>query len=138
MGRRLFVIAALWVGCTAAVPLALAAGALDGKTFSGVIGQTGQTATQPDDLIFQDGTFESTLCTTQGYGKAAYKTKPLAEGLEFTVEATSANGGRKQWHGVANGDQIEATVVSMENGETTQWWFQGSLRAPEAPAPPAP
>ena len=127
MIRRMLILAAT-LTVFAAAPLAHAAGALDGKTFSGVIGKKGETATQPDSLVFKDGTFESTLCTTFGYGTGAYQTTPQDEGMTFTAQTTSGTGGTMDWHGVVIGDQIEATVTTMENGQKSESWFQGKVK----------
>jgi hypothetical protein len=129
MGRRAAAIAALLVGILGASPLVLASGALDGKTFSGVMGQKGKTDSRPDDFVFKDGTFESTLCTTFGYGTGEYQAQAAGDAVEFTAETTSTDGGKMAWKGAVKGSDIEGTVLSMEQGGTSsESWFKGTLK----------
>ncbi len=106
-----------------------ASGSLDGKTFSGTVGQKGKTDGQADGFVFKDGKFESTLCTTFGYGQGVYKTEAKTDAIGFTAETASTTGGKKQWQGMVKGDQIAGTVISIENGKTTESWFKGKLKA---------
>ena len=106
-----------------------ASGPLDGKTFSGTMGQKGKIDGQADGFVFKDGKFESTLCTTFGYGQGAYKTEAKADAIGFTAETASSDGGKMEWHGTVKGDQIAGTVISIENGTTTESWFKGKLKA---------
>ena len=129
MARRvgaLAVSAAMVIGMAS---LALASGALDGKTFTGTMGKKGETQGKADDFVFQDGAFESTLCTTFGYGTGAYTAEPAGDAVEFTAETTNQDGGTMQWQGLVKGDAIEGTAVSMENGHVSESWFRGTLKA---------
>ncbi len=122
------IVAVLVAGSMLAVSsLAFAAAALDGKTFTGQIGPQGKTDGQADDFVFSDGSFESTLCTTFGYGKGAYQTESKDGAVTFTAETTSKDGGTMQWHGAVKEDQIEGTVVSTEKGKASTSWFKGTL-----------
>ena len=111
-----------------ALPAWAAAGGLDGKTFSGQIGPQGKSEGKDDNFVFQDGAFESTLCTTFGYGKGAYTTTPAGMALEFTAETADQKGGTMKWKGLVKGDMVEGTVVSMENGQASESWFRGILQ----------
>ncbi len=123
------ILVALVVGSVLGVSsLALAAGGLDGKAFSGEIGQQGKTDSQPDTFVFKDGAFESTLCTTFGYGKGAYRTEPKGDAVEFTAKTVSTDGGTMQWKGAVKGGQVEGTVVSTEKGQISTSWFKGALK----------
>ncbi len=107
---------------------AFAVNPLEGKTFSGVVGPKGKTEGQADNFVFQDGKFESTLCTTFGYGKGNYKTAAKGDATEFTTETMSKKGGKMRWRGVVKGNQIEGTAVSVENGQASESWFKGTLK----------
>ena len=128
MGRRVSAMAALLVSCLGMSSLVLASSALDGKTFSGVVGQKGKTDTRPDDFVFQGGQFESTLCTTFGYGKGDYQAKADGAAVEFTAETTNTDGGTMQWKGTVKGNDVEGTALSMEKGRTSESWFKGALK----------
>ena len=123
-----------WIVIVAAVgligmaqPAWAAAEALDGKTFSGQIGPQGKSEGKEDSFVFQDGAFESTLCTTFGYGTGAYTTELAGKALEFTAETADQKGGTMKWKGVVKGDIIEGTAVATENGQTSESWFRGTL-----------
>jgi len=45
---------------------------LDGKTFTGTIGEKGKTEGQPDEFIFAGGQFHSTSCDKYGFKAAEY------------------------------------------------------------------
>ena len=128
MKKRLGMLGvAVVMGCWGAVSLC-ASGSLDGKTFTGTIAPKSQTEGREDRFVFQDGQFESTLCETFGYGKGVYQSQPKPEGMEFTAETASTTGGRMQWKGLVKGDVIEGTALSIENGQTTEQWFRGTLQ----------
>ena len=105
-----------------------ATGALDGKTFNGQIGPKDQAEGKADDFVFQDGSFESTLCETFGYGKGAYTVAANGDAVEFTAETANQKGGTMQWKGLMKGDVIEGTAMSTENGQTSESWFRGTLK----------
>ena len=128
MGRTVSAVAVFLAGFFGAIPLVSANGALDGKTFSGVIGPKEKTDGRPDDFVFQDGSFESTLCNTFGYGKGTYQTTAKGDAVEFTAETTSTNGGKMAWKGTVTGNQIEGATVATENGQTSESWFKGTLK----------
>ena len=111
-----------------ALPVWATAGTLDGKTFSGQIGPQGKNEGKDDSFVFQDGTFESTLCATFGYSKGAYTTEPVGMTLAFTAETADKKGGTMTWKGVIKGDIIEGTAVSAEHGQTSESWFRGTLQ----------
>ena len=127
MNRRGFSVA-LAIGILGMAPFVFAAGTLDGKTFSGTIGSKGQTEGKADDFVFQDGSFESTLCETFGYGKGAYTVAVNGDAVEFTAETANQKGGTMQWKGLMKGDVIEGTAMSTENGQTSESWFRGTLK----------
>lgn len=122
-------VALVFVGLLGVSTPAFAGGSLDGKTFSGTIGQKGKTEGQADGFVFKDGKFESTLCEAFGYGQGEYKTEALTDATAFTAETASTTGGKMQWQGMVKGDQIEGTVISTENGKSTESWFKGTLKA---------
>ena len=107
---------------------------LDGRTFSGEIGKAGKKTGQADNFIFQNGQFESTLCSGFGYGKGDYKAT-LANGrIQFGAQSASADEGVMTWTGTVVGDSIEGTVKTIERDKekkeivTTESWFKGSKK----------
>src|SRR5438309_1523423 len=55
---------------------------LDGESFSVVLRPQGQEPMK-DRLTFEDGVFESSVCTNAGFPKSPYTTRPLADGVAF-------------------------------------------------------
>ena len=106
----------------------LAAGPLDGKTFSGSYGNVGSAAEQADNFVFKDGTFASTLCNQFGYKEGIYQIAPGGTATDFTAETVSRAGGKKSWKGAVKGDSLEGTVTTVENGKTEEGWFKGKLK----------
>ncbi len=127
MNRRGFSVA-MAIGILGMAPFVFASGTLDGKTFSGSIGSKEQTEGKADDFVFQDGQFESTLCETMGYGKGSYTTSMKGDAVQFTAETTNKEGGKMDWKGTVTGDQIEGTVSSAANGNTSEMWFKGTTK----------
>ena len=107
---------------------ALAAGALDGKTFAGQVGEKGQANAVADNFVFTNGKFASTLCSQFGYGEGVYKTTGAKDAVHFTAETTSQAGGKKDWQGTVKGEVIEGGATTVENGQTSQQWFKGTLK----------
>ena len=128
MKKRVVALIALLMSGLGVAPLALAGGSLDGKTFTGVVGQKGKTEGQADDLVFQGNQFESTLCRNFGYGKGAYTTTAKGNAVAFNAETTSAAGGKMKWEGTVKGNAIEGKVLSAEKGATSEMWFKGTLK----------
>ncbi len=129
MSRQRWIAAVLLaLGLSGVSSQAFAAGALDGKTFSGSIGDKGKTTGQADNFVFQNGKFESTLCEKHGYGTGEYLATPKDGALNFTAETTSKEGGKMDWKGMVKGDAVEGAVLSTEKNKTSEMWFRGSLK----------
>ena len=125
----------LWTGMAVAIFLlsgvsaALAGGTLDGKTFTGQMGEVGKPSGQPDDFVFHNGKFTSSLCAQFGYKGAPYLSKAEGDKVKFQLQCKSdKNGGTMTWDGVVKGDQIEGTSVTSENGQASMSWFKGTLK----------
>ncbi len=90
--------------------------ALDGRRYAVSLTPEGQSA-MPDDLIFQNGTFESTVCTRAGFAKTTYATRLVAGGIAFDAQCDSPEFGHNDWHGVVAGDHVSGVVVrTPKNG----------------------
>ena len=108
--------------------MALAGGILDGKTFSGSMGNKGQAANNQDDIVLQNGKFNSVLCNRFGYGAADYTATAQGDAINFKAQTTNAKGGQMNWEGTVKGDTLKATNVTVENGQTSESWFKGTLK----------
>lgn len=107
---------------------AAAGGALDGKTYTGMVGEPDK-AGDPDNFIFTNGTFRSTACDQYGYTEAPYTVSE--EGEETTFSATTRNkgGATMAWHGTVDGDEIEGTaVMTPKEGKAQTFWFKGEKK----------
>src|SRR5258708_3194606 len=94
-----------------------AKGMLDGKTFSGTLGEKGTTKGDQDDYIFQDGTFRSTACDAYGFSAAAYTARAEGDAITFESTTTSAKEGEMAWKGTVKGDAIAGTTVWKKAGK---------------------
>ncbi len=114
-GRTILVVAA----AVAAAGCGSTGGArkqpLDGKKFVVSLAAEGQ-APMSDDLIFKDGVFESTVCTSAGFSKAPYTSRLVAGGVAFDVQCDSPEYGHNEWHGIASDDHVNGTVVRTPKG----------------------
>ena len=82
---------------------------LDGSEFAVQLSAGGSP--MQDRLIFSDGIFESTVCTSAGFDKSTYSSRLVAGGTAFDVQCDSPAMGHNDWHGVVNGSHVEGTVV---------------------------
>ena len=128
MSRRIWAGVMAAAALIAVAPVAFAVETLDGKTFSGTIGKKGETAGNPDDFIFKDGQFESTLCEQFGYGTGAYKTSIADGATRFSAETTSKTGGKMAWTGTIKEGHLQGSVVTTENGASSEMWFNGTVK----------
>jgi hypothetical protein len=104
---------------------ARAAGALDGKSFTGEVGEKGKSQGDPDTLVFQDGKFRSTACDKYGFGDAPYTTK--VDKAVTTVEArtTNAKGETMEWTLSLFGDQMRGKALYTVPGkEPITYWVK--------------
>ena len=116
------------LGVLLAVSPAFAAGLLDGKTFTGTVGNASSDKGQADDFVFRDGKFSSKLCDQFGYKEGDYWVFPKDNATTFTAKTASDAGGKKSWSGSVKGNSLEGTVTTVENGKTEQGWFKGQLK----------
>ena len=109
---------------------AFAAGVLDGKTFTGKIGDANKPPSQAqvDDFMFSEGRFKSTLCSTFGYGSGAYTVTEEKGVVKFEAETASDSGGKMTWSGTVTGDRVQGTAKTVENGQTSESRFTGMLK----------
>jgi hypothetical protein len=102
---------------------------LDGKTFSGTLGERGKTKGDKDDYIFKDGAFRSTACDAYGFSAAAYAAKAEGTAIAFESTSHSAKEGEMAWKGTVKGDAIAGTVVWKKAGKAPKdYWFKGALQ----------
>jgi hypothetical protein len=87
----------------------LARGPLDGKTFTTVFGDG--TTSDPDEVVFRDGTFHSKLRGRYGFAAATYTAVRDGRATRFEAVAKSPTSGTMRWQGRVVGKQIEGTAV---------------------------
>lgn len=98
---------------------AKAEGALDGRSFSGMIGPTDNTDLA-DSLFFDDGHFWSDICTRCGFAPGVYDTEETADGVRFTGTLESESRGRFDYDGlVANDGSIRVSIT----WERRRWYW---------------
>jgi len=108
---------------------ARAAGALDGKSFAGQVGEQGKTQGDADTLVFKDGKFRSTACDKYGFGDAPYTTK--LEKAVTTAEAVTKNdkGETMEWTLSTFGELMSGKALYKRPGkDTVTYWVKAKLK----------
>ncbi len=112
-------------------------GALDGKTFR-IYGEVpDRSAALEDDIIFRDGTFQSTDCENYcNFGWSDYQTKTVDGVIHFTTTAICPDAPHTVvWYGRVTGDE-----VVIDSTWTTRRWYwtnQIAVKATGAVVPDA-
>jgi hypothetical protein len=102
---------------------------LDGKKFSGTLGEKGKTKGDKDDYVFKDGTFRSTACDIYGFSAAVYTAKAEGDAIAFESTTQSIKEGEMAWKGTVKGDAVTGTVVWKKVGKAAKdYWFKGTLK----------
>lgn len=103
-------------------------GALDGKTFSGEMGEKGKKG-DGDELIFKDGKFSSAACEKYGFGDAPYTATVSGDTTTFEADTVSAKEGKMKWTGTVTGDKLDGTVMWYKEGQApVEYWFKTELK----------
>jgi hypothetical protein len=137
MKTSLLAIVACWALVGAAVaqehpgakPAAAGAGALDGTTFSGELGKSGEKKGDKDELTFKDGKFVSSACVAYGFHETAYTATEKEGVVTFTSTATNAKGETMSWTGTIKQGVLEATAVNKTPAGETTYAFKGKQGA---------
>ncbi len=108
---------------------AWALGALDGKTFEGVVGESSQPdRVRPDKFVFASGKFKSSVFSGLGYGAGNYTASNDGAAVRFEARSLHKNGGSAKWDGMVFRGDIEGSVTVLERGEPERRsWFKGRL-----------
>lgn len=110
---------------SAAKPVKMQHAALDGKSFSGEMGDKGKPADKQDTLVFQNGRFRSTACDRFGFGSAPYTAKTRGKTTTFKAETKNSKGATIQWSGKVTGHEAKATALLRDkDGKKTKMWFK--------------
>ena len=109
---------------------ASAAGLLDGKTYSGVVGARGKAADSKDELVFANGTLHSTACDAYGFEPGAYTAVQNGDVVRFTATTHSKSQGSIEWSGTVRNGQIEGTFTWKKWGGLVRrnYWIKASAR----------
>jgi hypothetical protein len=99
---------------------------LDGRTYKvTLVGPDG--GKMDDDLLFRNGRFESTVCTSAGFNVVPYHVQTIEDGFVFNAQCDSPKMGHNEWQGTVHGDQIEGTVKrTPKDGATIASTFSGA------------
>ena len=103
--------------------------ALDGKTFSGELGESGAAKGKADDLVFENGQFVSTACVEYGFTSAAYKASEKGGVITFSAKATNLKGESMNWSGIVSEGSVKAKAVYLSGDKKTVHWYKGEIKA---------
>lgn len=56
----------------------------------------------------------------------------IGDVVNFEAQTTNETNGKMDWKGTVKGNEIEGTVSTLENGESTKSWFKGEIKKKEA------
>ena len=101
---------------------------LDGRTFAVQLVKEGKPD-DPDNLIFDKGTFDSTACRKYGYVKTAYTIKKEGETTTFKASSTSEEYGVNYWTGTIKGDAITGKMVWDNGKKKVNYTYTGKLKS---------
>jgi len=102
-------------------------GALDGRTFDGIVLECGKTSGDADTLTFQDGRFRSSACDQYGYGDGPYTATQSADAVVFEAETESPKYGKLLWKGAVRGARLDGTMTMVRDGRAAgeKWVLAG-------------
>jgi hypothetical protein len=129
---RIVLVAGILVLALSVAPAARAGdpsvGLLDGKSFSGELGEKGKAKGDKDEFIFKAGTFRSSACDAYGFKEAAYTASRAGDIVSFAAVTRSDKEGTMSWKGKVTGDRLEGTVVWKKGDRPTEYWFKGTIQ----------
>lgn len=96
-----------------------AEGALDGRSFSGMIGPA-ENPDLADSLFFNDGHFWSDICTRCGFVPGPYDTEETADGVRFIGTLESKSRGRFDYDGLVADD---GSILVSITWERRRWYW---------------
>jgi len=100
---------------------------LDGRSFEGVVLESGKTSGDADTLIFKQGRFRSTACDRWEYGDGPYTATTSGDTIAFEAETESPKYGKLQWKGVVRGRKLDGTLTKVRDGKAAgeKWVVAG-------------
>lgn len=105
------------------------AGALDGKTFTGEMGEKGNVKGDKEQVEFSDGKFHSIACDAYGFTAAPYTESVKGNTTTFKSETSSPTEGKMSWSGTVKGELLEGTVVWNKDGQAAkEYWIKANLQ----------
>lgn len=125
----IFVLALSLSFISAQVDIAVADDALDGKTFSVDLTDTGTKEAAKDELVFKDGTFMSTECEQYGFTPGEYETKSKDGAVLFESTLMSDKEGKAEWEGSVQGGNVTGTMIWTKDGQDPAiYTYEGTLK----------
>ncbi|MEP1539171.1 MAG: hypothetical protein ABJQ34_21280 [Paracoccaceae bacterium] len=103
-----------------------ATGALDGMTFQVSGKDVDRGAELTDEIVFRDGTFQSTDCEEYcNFGWSNYQTKEVDGVIHFTATALCPDAPHTVvWYGTISGDEASIDVTWT----TRRWYWTNQMR----------
>ena len=102
-------------------------GALDGKSFTGMMGETGK-AGDKEELVFKDGKFTSVACQQYGFRDAPYTATVSGDTTTFEADTMSAKEGKMHWTGTLKGTELTGTAVWTKEGQAPiEYWYKTTV-----------
>ena len=106
-----------------------AAGSLDGKTFSGEMGEQGKDKGEAQTFVFRDGGFEAPATSRWGFTTGAYTAEQDGTTIIFSSETQSPKQGKMRWSGTVLDGQLEG-VMTWYKGKKgpVRYWIRGAVQ----------
>jgi hypothetical protein len=100
---------------------------LDGRSFEGVVLESGKISGDADTLIFKKGQFRSTACDRYEYGEGPYTATASGDTIAFEAETVSPKYGKLLWKGVVRGRKLDGTLTMVRDGKAAgeKWVVAG-------------
>ena len=100
---------------------------LDGATYDVSLAFPGE-APISDSLVFVNGKFESTACTSMGFPEwTNYEARAERGGTSFAVTTHNPGGASIEWTGTVRAGAVEGSLVRTMNGQRAVGHFKGNL-----------
>jgi hypothetical protein len=102
---------------------------LDGKAFTGTMGERGKTSGDSDELTFTAGHFHSSACDQYGFTAAAYTSHREGDAIHFKAVTQSPKEGTMTWTGTVKGNALDASILwQKSNGQAVHYWYRGTQK----------
>lgn len=103
---------------------------LDGRVFTGEIGEHNMVAFSSEELIFDAGKFRSVQADQYQFGLSDYSAARKGDVISFSAESLSPTDGRMVWKGTVSAGHLEATVdwYDKEGKLQKSYWVKATRK----------